>query len=107
VALGTRGLNPGDRDVAGLRRHPAEPSAHRREALQVEAAFVGYVRVGVEGDIADRGVTRDEEGSLHQVPLHHAQGGVSEPPLGLERRAVARLQYRMPKKLACPVGPTS
>ena len=44
------------------------------------------MRVGVEGYVRHRVAVADEEGPLLQMLLHHAQGGVSEPPLGLQRR---------------------
>src|SRR3712207_2025469 len=81
------GLAVRDGNVAGLGSDPLQPGAHRRETAEVEAPLVGDVRVGVEGYVGHRVAVAHEEGPFHQVPLHYAQGGVAEPPLGLERRA--------------------
>jgi len=57
------------------------------EGAEVEAPFMGDVGVGVECNVRYRVAVRDEEFAVLQVPLHDSQGGVPEPPLGLERHA--------------------
>jgi hypothetical protein len=68
--------------VGGLGGDPLQPGAHRRLPAEVEAALVGYVCVGVEGDAGYRVAVADEEIVALQTSLHDPEGGVSEPPLG-------------------------
>ena len=47
-------------DKTGLRFHSLDPRTDFRKVIERETAFIGYMRVGEEGDIGD-GVITDEE----------------------------------------------
>src|SRR5260221_13797828 len=59
-ALARRQL-PQHRHMARLRPHPLEPGGDGREALELEAALVGDMRIGKERDFGDRIADVDEE----------------------------------------------
>jgi hypothetical protein len=91
----------------GLGGGPLQPGAHCRLPAGVEAALVGYVRVGVEGDAGYRVAVADEEIVALQTLLHDPEGGVSEPPLGLERSPalLGHSQGVKPRPSTCPYAP--
>src|SRR5438874_452635 len=62
-----------DRDMPRLGRDAAEPGAHGRIRLELEAALVRDVRVAVERDIRERIRVADEEEPPVQVPVERSQ----------------------------------
>ena len=86
--------NSCDRHMPRLGRHPAEPRLHRRISRQVEAAFVGHMGIGVEGDVGDREGIGDKKCGGSQMAFHHAQRRVSPCPLPLHRSREARASSR-------------
>jgi hypothetical protein len=61
-------------DKTGLRFHSLDPRTDFRKVIEREAAFMGYMRVGEEGDIGD-GVITDEEIVFRQMSFHHFERG--------------------------------
>ena len=77
------------RHMARLRGDAGEPGGDGRIAGQVEAAFVGDVGVGVEGDVGDRHGIAAEPVRAAEMPLHHRERGMAALLL---RRQLGALQ---------------
>src|SRR5882762_2600556 len=54
-----------------------EPRTSLRISCQIEPAFIGDMRVGVEGDIRDRVTLADEPFARFQMPFHHGERVIS------------------------------
>src|ERR1700688_2472580 len=71
----------GDRDMARLAGDAVEPAADRAVAAEIELAFLGHMRVGIERDVGDRPAVADEPSAAFEMPLHHVERGIAPAPL--------------------------
>src|SRR5437867_4727403 len=84
-----------DGNVPGLPPDALEPALDRGKAVELEAALVRNVGVGVEGDVGDRVAVADEELPAPEVALHDAERRVAERPLLLQLSAALVVQPEM------------
>src|SRR5438132_7631416 len=68
-----RGRLPVHRYVARLAGDALEPGSDRGKAGEIEAAFIGGMRIGVQSDVGDRVVPGREEIVPREVLFHDAK----------------------------------
>ena len=68
--------------------HAIEPGPDRRITAEFEIGLVSDVGIGIERDVGDREVVRDEIAVAHEVCFHHAERAIAIFRPVLERVAL-------------------
>src|SRR5438067_1332765 len=69
-----------DRDVSRLGRDAVQPRPHGRIPIDVPAALVRHMRVGVERDVGEREAVADERLAVPKVAVERREDAVAGYP---------------------------